>query len=293
MAETAEQEEILGNHGDAIVGGAGWVRLAALRARRRWTAFILVALVVLLFAGIRWRVREMPLERDEGEYAYTGQLILQGIPPYKIAYNMKLPGTYVAYAAILRTFRETPAGVHLGLLLVNGCTTVLMFFLGRQVYGDLAGITAAASYAGGGELRAAFDERGSAGSGRARHTFCGVDGGGGTVVSDVGEEIQKSGGVFCGRNMHGTGVSDETAGNRVRHIWRPGSGVERIEAIVQAKEVGDAAVDLRDWSGSSVLAYLRCALSGGSVRKILVLDGFLCQAVRDVHRRGAGSEISA
>jgi hypothetical protein len=147
MAETAEQEEILGNHGDSIVGSAGWVRLAALRARRRWTAFTLVALVVLLFAGIRWRVREMPLERDEGEYAYTGQLILQGIPPYKIAYNMKLPGTYVAYAAILRTFGETAAGVHLGLLLVNGCTTVLLFFLGRQLYGDLAGETTAASYA--------------------------------------------------------------------------------------------------------------------------------------------------
>jgi hypothetical protein len=92
----------------------------------------------------------MPLEREDGEYAYTGQLILQGIPPYKIAYNMKLPGTYVGYAAILRTFGETAAGVHLGLLLVNGCTTVLMFFLGRQLYGDLAGETVAESPASSG-----------------------------------------------------------------------------------------------------------------------------------------------
>lgn len=37
-----------------------------------------------------------PLERDEGEYAYAGQLMLQGIPPYQLAYNMKLPGTYAA-----------------------------------------------------------------------------------------------------------------------------------------------------------------------------------------------------
>jgi 4-amino-4-deoxy-L-arabinose transferase-like glycosyltransferase len=147
MAETAEQEEILGNRGDAIGSSAGWVRPAALRVRWRWTALTLVALVVLLFAGIRWRLREMPLERDEGEYAYAGQLILQGIPPYEIAYNMKLPGTYVAYAAILRTFGETAAGIHVGLLLVNGCATLLLFFLGRQLYGDLAGVTAAASYA--------------------------------------------------------------------------------------------------------------------------------------------------
>jgi hypothetical protein len=109
-------------------------------------AFASVGLVVLLFAGIRWRLREMPLERDEGEYAYAGQLILQGIPPYQLAYNMKLPGTYVAYAAILRTFGETAAGVHLGLLLVNGCTTLLLFFLGKRLYGSFAGATAAASY---------------------------------------------------------------------------------------------------------------------------------------------------
>src|SRR5437588_12691628 len=87
----------------------------------RWLTFALLLLVLLLFAGIRWRLREMPLERDEGEYAYAGQLILQGIPPYQLAYNMKLPGTYLAYAAFLRTFGETPAGIHLGLSLANGC----------------------------------------------------------------------------------------------------------------------------------------------------------------------------
>jgi 4-amino-4-deoxy-L-arabinose transferase-like glycosyltransferase len=146
MAETAEQEEILGKHSDATGVSAGSVEPVALRGRWRWPAFALVGVVILLFAGIRWRLREMPLERDEGEYAYAGQLILQGIPPYELAYNMKLPGTYVAYAAILRTFGETASGIHIGLLLVNGCTTLLMFFLGRRLYGDLAGATAAASY---------------------------------------------------------------------------------------------------------------------------------------------------
>src|SRR5258708_8077578 len=146
MAETAQREEILGKHSDATGVSAGSVGPVALRARWRWRAFALVGLVILLFAGIRWRVREMPLERDEGEYAYAGQLILQGIPPYQLAYNMKLPGTYVAYAAILRTFGETAAGIHLGLLVVNGLTTVMIFFLARRLYGELAGATAAASY---------------------------------------------------------------------------------------------------------------------------------------------------
>jgi 4-amino-4-deoxy-L-arabinose transferase-like glycosyltransferase len=147
MAETAEQEEILGKPGDAAGKSAGSARPGALRARWRWLAFALLAVVILFFAAIRWRLREMPLERDEGEYAYAGQLILQDIPPYELAYNMKLPGTYVAYAAIMRTFGETTAGIHVGLLLVNAGTTLLMFFLARQLYGDLAGVTAAASYA--------------------------------------------------------------------------------------------------------------------------------------------------
>ena len=68
----------------------------------------LVVLLVLLFVGfIRFRLLDMPLERDEGEYAYAGQLILQGIPPYELAYNMKLPGTYFIYALGMAVFGET------------------------------------------------------------------------------------------------------------------------------------------------------------------------------------------
>jgi len=148
MAETERLEEDLGlQHGE--IPGANVAETTELPApsRARWLAFAVVGLVILLFAGIRWRVREMPLERDEGEYAYAGQLILQGIPPYQLAYNMKLPGTYAAYAAILRTFGETAAGIHLGLMVVNGLTTVMVFFLARRLYGDLAAATAAASFA--------------------------------------------------------------------------------------------------------------------------------------------------
>src|SRR5258708_15063755 len=147
MAETAEQDEILGKQSDALGVSAGSVGPVALRGRWRWRAFALVGLVILLFAAIRWRLREMPLERDEGEYAYAGQLILQGIPPYQMAYNMKLPGTYAAYAAMLRVFGSTPAGIHVGLLLVNGFTTLLIYFLARRRYGRLGSVTAAASYA--------------------------------------------------------------------------------------------------------------------------------------------------
>jgi len=109
--------------------------------------YALLFLVIVFFALLRFRLRAMPLERDEGEYAYAGQLMLQGIPPYQLAYNMKVPGTYAAYAAILATFGQTSAGVRTGLILVNAATTLLVFLLARRLFGWLAGLIAGSSYA--------------------------------------------------------------------------------------------------------------------------------------------------
>ncbi len=108
-----------------------------------------MVLAVILFAAalIRLRLLSIPFERDEGEYAYAGQLMLQGIPPYSVASNMKLPGTYAAHAVIMACFGETIVAVHLGLLLVNAATILLVFFLGKRLFGAVAGVAAAAAYA--------------------------------------------------------------------------------------------------------------------------------------------------
>jgi 4-amino-4-deoxy-L-arabinose transferase-like glycosyltransferase len=60
---------------------------------------------------------------------------------------MKLPGTYAAHALIMALFGQTIAGIHFGLLLVNAATILLVFLLGRRLFGDLAGVAAAAAYA--------------------------------------------------------------------------------------------------------------------------------------------------
>jgi len=109
--------------------------------------YLLLAIIVLSFALIRFRLRDIPLERDEGEYAYAGQLLLQGIPPYKLAYNMKLPGTYLAYAVIMAVFGQTPSGIRIGLLLASAASTVLVFFVTKRVFDQIAATVAAASYA--------------------------------------------------------------------------------------------------------------------------------------------------
>ncbi|MBI3191072.1 MAG: glycosyltransferase family 39 protein, partial [Pedosphaera parvula] len=111
-----------------------------------WIAFSLLAILAVV-AGIRLRLLNLPLERDEGEYAYAGQLLLQGVAPYDQAYNMKFPGTYAAYALIMAVFGQTAAGIHAGLLLVNLATAALVFFMTRRLTGAPAAVAAAGTYA--------------------------------------------------------------------------------------------------------------------------------------------------
>ena len=110
-------------------------------------SWLLVALVVAAAAAVRIRLLGIPLERDEGEYAYAGQLLLQGIPPYQLAFNMKFPGTYAAYAAIMALFGQTIAGIHLGFLLVNATTIVLVYLLDKRLLSPRAGVASCAAYA--------------------------------------------------------------------------------------------------------------------------------------------------
>ncbi|MBW2436146.1 MAG: glycosyltransferase family 39 protein [Deltaproteobacteria bacterium] len=110
-------------------------------------AFWGLLLVVLLTMIVRYGLISVPLERDEGEYAYGGQLILQGLLPYKLIYNMKLPGIYAAYAGLMTIFGQTHMGIHLGLMFINAATIIFVFLLARQLYDSIAGLVSAAVFA--------------------------------------------------------------------------------------------------------------------------------------------------
>ncbi len=113
---------------------------------RRWAGLLLIMLLVFV-AAVRWRLLDVPLERDEGEYAYAGQLLLQAVLPYEQVYNMKLPGIYGAYAVVLALFGQTAWGIHLGLLLINAGTVVVLFLLTRRLADPVAAVIAAGTFA--------------------------------------------------------------------------------------------------------------------------------------------------
>ena len=118
-----------------------------LRRVLRHRAWLLVGLAILFVVVVRVRLRELPLERDEGEFAYAGQLMLEGVAPYREVYAMKLPGTYAAYALIMSVFGQSASGIHLGLALVNVASIIMVFQVGRKLLGEASGVAAAVVFA--------------------------------------------------------------------------------------------------------------------------------------------------
>ena len=110
-------------------------------------AWLALGAALLLIGFVRLRLLHLPLERDEGEFAYGGQLLLRGIPPFVHLYAMKLPGIYAAYALLMALFGQSLTGIRIGLLVTHLVSTVLLFVLARRLLGGLAAAVAATAWA--------------------------------------------------------------------------------------------------------------------------------------------------
>lgn len=108
---------------------------------------MLVGVATVVAAFVRFGLLSLPLERDEGEYAYAGQLLLHGLPPYSLVFNMKFPGTYLMYALFEALFGQTIPAIRIGLILVTSATTVLLYFLAARLLGRVGGVVAATAHA--------------------------------------------------------------------------------------------------------------------------------------------------
>lgn len=107
---------------------------------------VTLSIVLALIALVRLRLLAVPFERDEGEYAYVGNLILNGGLPYRDAYNMKLPGTYGMYALFIAVFGHSPAQIHTGLLVASIVTAVCLFVAFGRLFRPTVGLVAASVF---------------------------------------------------------------------------------------------------------------------------------------------------
>ncbi len=112
----------------------------------RIVELLILAGIVGLIAALRVRFLSVPFERDEGDYALGGWLLLHGHPLYRDFYTMRLPGVYLTFAAIQAIFGHSVVGAHFALLLANSATVVLVYFIGRSLFGARSGLGAALFY---------------------------------------------------------------------------------------------------------------------------------------------------
>ncbi|MFZ4545516.1 MAG: ArnT family glycosyltransferase, partial [Saprospiraceae bacterium] len=111
-----------------------------------WVYIAIAALFVAAIQVARMNLASLPFERDEGSYSYMGQLLLEGEKPYTYFYEMKLPGIFYCYAAIVGIFGKTLEGVHIGFLFVTLLSTVLTFLIGRLLFDNRSAAVAAISF---------------------------------------------------------------------------------------------------------------------------------------------------
>ena len=113
----------------------------------KYLTYALLAILVLLVIFIRLKLDGIPMERDEGIYAYGGRMILDGKVPYLDFYEQKFPGLFYSYAAIMAIFGRTLEGIHHGFTFLNVVTIVMLFFVGRRLFNDFTGVIVAATFA--------------------------------------------------------------------------------------------------------------------------------------------------
>ena len=102
-----------------------------------WGLLIFLGISALLFLVVRIKLLAVPLERDEGSFAYIGHWLFNGRELYTHMLDSKLPGLYIYYAFFTSIFGYNATGVHVGLLVANLASAVCFFFFLKDVFNKL------------------------------------------------------------------------------------------------------------------------------------------------------------
>ena len=100
--------------------------------RRGTQTILLAASLVLLVTAIRLPLLPIPLERDEGEYAYIAWRLGYNELPYRDWVDQKPPGVFYVYRLALSLPFEAVRAIHFVGLLFSAASVCALFFLGLQ-----------------------------------------------------------------------------------------------------------------------------------------------------------------
>lgn len=104
--------------------------------------------ILLLFVlFVRFQLLGMPLERDEGGFAYTAFQMLQGKALYADVYEIKPPLLYLTYALFMSIFGHSVEGLHIGLLVFDLAYLLLLFAFARHFFDQTIALVAVTAFA--------------------------------------------------------------------------------------------------------------------------------------------------
>jgi len=107
----------------------------------------ILGLVLLLVGVLRVNLINVPYERDEGAYIYSGKMVNEGQLPYRDFYEDKPPGNIYFYALMVRAFGPSLGNMHGGFMLLNMVTLVVLYLAARKLFGPLSAILSSLSFA--------------------------------------------------------------------------------------------------------------------------------------------------
>ncbi len=109
-------------------------------------AILIVAGLILITAAVRIPLLNVPLERDEGEYAYIAWRLGHNELPYRDWVDQKPPAIFWVYRAALDLPVEPIRAVHLAALLFAAASTCALFFLALRFISRFWAFVAAALF---------------------------------------------------------------------------------------------------------------------------------------------------
>src|SRR5947207_14505522 len=100
--------------------------------------------LLLLTAGVRVPLLDIPLERDEGEYAYIAWRLGHNELPYRDWVDQKPPAVFWTYRAALALPFDPVRAVHLAALVFSAASSCALFFLAVRFMNRFWALAAAA-----------------------------------------------------------------------------------------------------------------------------------------------------
>jgi 4-amino-4-deoxy-L-arabinose transferase-like glycosyltransferase len=118
------------------------------RTNVRWRpASVAAAGALALGLAFRLGALRLPLDRDEGAYGTLARGWLDGLVPYRDLFDHKPPVIYGFYALATSLHVDEVLAVRALSALLFAASLVLVFAIGRRVYGERAGALAALAFA--------------------------------------------------------------------------------------------------------------------------------------------------